>query len=52
MVGVVLTDTNESGVKIGEHYENYDFGENGIYQNILFKRYQEQINTIFYHSMT
>ena len=33
----VLTDTNECGVKIGEHYENYDFGENGIYQNILFK---------------
>lgn len=21
-----------------EHYENYDFGENGIYQNILFQR--------------
>ena len=33
----VLTDTKECGDKIGEHYENYDFGENGIYQNILFK---------------
>ena len=26
-----------------EHYENYDFGENGIYQNILFQRKSDSL---------
>ena len=32
----VGTDDTKSDVNTCEHYENYDFGENGVYQNILF----------------
>merc|ERR1712012_1103281 len=32
----VGTDDTKSDINTCEHYENYDFGENGVYQNILF----------------
>ena len=32
----VGTEDIKSDVNHSEHYENYDFGENGVYQNILF----------------
>ena len=32
----VGTDDTKSDINDCEHYENYDFGENGVYQNILF----------------
>ena len=32
----VGTDDTKSEINTCEHYENYDFGENGVYQNILF----------------
>ena len=32
----VASEDIQSDVNHCEHYENYDFGENGVYQNILF----------------
>ena len=32
----VGTEDIKSDINHSEHYENYDFGENGVYQNILF----------------
>ena len=32
----VGTNDTKSDINTCEHYENYDFGENGVYQNILF----------------